>query len=181
MSKIAQLRENGEDKYLKTHVQAIDGIDGALVRATGNETILGTKNFKDGLLIGGKQAELATTYEKIIDYWDGTGVYLNESQTVSIPNADTVKEIILMISRYNANYGGMIVVIPTLPNVNKLKYDIPAVAWEGSASSALTMGVKRISFSKTGTSLIITGDAINTLNDANKKIVLREIGVRRIK
>lgn len=53
MSDIVQLKEDGVAKYLKTHADAIDGIDGKLVKATGNETILGTKNFKDGLQLSG--------------------------------------------------------------------------------------------------------------------------------
>ncbi len=48
MSDIVQLKEDGIAKYLKTHAKAIDGVDGVLVKATGNETILGTKNFQDG-------------------------------------------------------------------------------------------------------------------------------------
>lgn len=49
MSDIVQLKEDGVPKYLKTHVNGIDGIDGSLVKATGNETVLGVKNFQDGL------------------------------------------------------------------------------------------------------------------------------------
>lgn len=49
MADIVQLKEDGVAKYLKTHADAIDGIDGKLVRATGNETILGTKNYQEGL------------------------------------------------------------------------------------------------------------------------------------
>lgn len=54
MADIVQLKEDGVAKYLKTHAKAIDGVDGALVKATGNETILGTKNFRDGLQVAGK-------------------------------------------------------------------------------------------------------------------------------
>lgn len=53
MTDIKQLKENGVPQYLKTHVKAIDGISGALVQSTGNETVLGTKNFKDGLQLNG--------------------------------------------------------------------------------------------------------------------------------
>ena len=54
MPDIVQLKEDGVAKYLKTHADAIDGVDGKLVRATGNETILGTKNFQDGIQVAGK-------------------------------------------------------------------------------------------------------------------------------
>lgn len=54
MPDIVQLKEDGVAKYLKTHADAIDGVDGKLVKATGNETILGTKNFQDGIQSKGK-------------------------------------------------------------------------------------------------------------------------------
>lgn len=54
MADIIQLKEDGVAKYMKTHAKAIDGIDGNLVRATGNETILGTKNFQTGAQSKGK-------------------------------------------------------------------------------------------------------------------------------
>ncbi|TQB40201.1 hypothetical protein [Enterococcus faecalis] len=54
MADIVQLKENGVVKYMKTHADAIDGVEGKLVKAVGNETVLGTKNFQDGVQIGGK-------------------------------------------------------------------------------------------------------------------------------
>ncbi|MFS0953692.1 hypothetical protein ACFC37_03140 [Enterococcus durans] len=54
MADIVQLKEDGVPKYLKTHAKGIDGVDGVLVKATGNETILGTKNFQDGIQVKGK-------------------------------------------------------------------------------------------------------------------------------
>lgn len=59
MADIVQLKEDGVAKYLKTHANAIDGVDGVLVKATGNETILGTKNFQDGLQFAGKNVLVA--------------------------------------------------------------------------------------------------------------------------
>lgn len=69
MADIVQLKEDGEAKYLKTHAKAIDGVDGVLVKATGNETILGTKNFQDGIQISGKKPVLtnATTDYAMVD------------------------------------------------------------------------------------------------------------------
>ena len=52
MADIVQLKENGVGKYLKAHANGIDGIDGSLVKATGNETIKGVKNFEDGIIFG---------------------------------------------------------------------------------------------------------------------------------
>ena len=34
MADIVQLKENGNAKYMKTHVDGLDGIDGKLVKAT---------------------------------------------------------------------------------------------------------------------------------------------------
>lgn len=64
MVDVYQLKEKGDPKYMKTHADAIDGINGKLVKATGNETIKGTKNFEDGITLGNllpakRKAELA--------------------------------------------------------------------------------------------------------------------------
>lgn len=183
MADIVQLKENGVVKYMKTHADAIDGVEGKLVKAVGNETVLGTKNFQDGIQIGGKSVSVNAkpTYEVVKDYWDGTGAYLTESQSVTISNSSNVDEIVLIFSRYNDNSGGIVHSIPVTPNITKLKYELPAVAWVGSASTDPTIAYKKISISKSGTSLVITGDTANTLNEANKKIVFREIGVMRRK
>lgn len=53
MADVVQLKEDGVVKYMKTHAKAIDGVDGVLAKATGNETYLGTKNFQEGLQVGG--------------------------------------------------------------------------------------------------------------------------------
>ena len=57
MTKIVQLKDGDGYKYIKTHADAIDGIDGKLVKAVGNETVLGTKDFQDGLQIKGKSLD----------------------------------------------------------------------------------------------------------------------------
>ncbi|MGP5429476.1 hypothetical protein ACTXNW_08465 [Enterococcus malodoratus] len=55
MADIVQLKEDGVAKYLKTHADAIDGIDGKLVKASGDENISGKKNFLDTLSINSKR------------------------------------------------------------------------------------------------------------------------------
>lgn len=55
MSDIVQLKEDGDAKYLKTHAKAIDGIDGVLVKAAGDETIGGNKNFSGGVTVASKR------------------------------------------------------------------------------------------------------------------------------
>ncbi|EOD7438339.1 hypothetical protein ACJQ40_002853 [Enterococcus faecium] len=158
-------------------------VEGKFVSKTAAETVGGIKNFEDGLQVAGKSIPqaAATTYEKIADYWKGAGYYLGETQSITITDFDNVDEIVITLSRYNANYGGVIYTIPNVPNVAKLQYDILFNAWEGSASSPSNIGIKRLVLSKSNTSLIITGSTINTMNDANKKGVLREVGVRRRK
>ena len=58
MTKVVQLKDGDGYKYIKTHADAIDGIDGKLVRAFGNESIAGTKNFQDGLQSKGKNVQI---------------------------------------------------------------------------------------------------------------------------
>lgn len=50
MADIVQLRENGVAKYLKTHVEAIDGRE-SLVQTEGNQSIAGNKNFTGSVTI----------------------------------------------------------------------------------------------------------------------------------
>lgn len=57
MVDILQLKEGGQPRYLKTHVDAVDGLKDAVVSKVGNETALGTKNFRDGLQVGGVPVE----------------------------------------------------------------------------------------------------------------------------
>lgn len=55
MADIIQLKENGVIQYTKAHVQGLDGIDGALVKTTGNEDIGGTKNFTGAIMLNSKR------------------------------------------------------------------------------------------------------------------------------
>lgn len=71
MADIVQLKEDGVAKYLKTHADAIDGVDGKLVKATGNETILGVKNFQDGVQSKSKNV-LIQNGEKVYDHTSAT-------------------------------------------------------------------------------------------------------------
>lgn len=88
MADIVQLKEDGVAKYLKTHADAIDGIDGKLVKATGNETVLGTKNFQDGLQSNGENVLTKTSADEIyqskttgMSLWTGTTT-LNSDKTI---------------------------------------------------------------------------------------------------
>ncbi|MFK4566440.1 phage baseplate protein [Enterococcus sp. UD-01] len=54
MADIVQLEEKGNLLYPKTHVSAIDNLDEAVVKKTGDEEIAGVKNFKDAIQINGK-------------------------------------------------------------------------------------------------------------------------------
>ena len=73
MADIIQLKEDGVAKYIKTHADAIDGIDGKLVRAVGNETVFGTKNFEDGAQVKGKNVVVGDTGWTNLDAISGSG------------------------------------------------------------------------------------------------------------
>ncbi|MGX7244108.1 hypothetical protein ACWOC1_04605 [Enterococcus quebecensis] len=72
MADIVQLEEKGNLLYPKTHTSAIDNFDEAVVKKTGNETITGIKNFKDGLKVNGRDV-VNKTYFKEITNTDRTG------------------------------------------------------------------------------------------------------------
>lgn len=63
MADIVQLEEKGSLLYPKTHTSAIDDLDVAVVKKTGNETVAGVKNFKDGLELNGKAVETVKPYK----------------------------------------------------------------------------------------------------------------------
>ena len=67
MTKVVQLKDGDGYKYIKTHADAIDGIDGKLVRAFGNESIAGTKNFQDGLQSKGKNVLVQSGVQTYFD------------------------------------------------------------------------------------------------------------------
>ncbi|WP_270693209.1 hypothetical protein [Enterococcus malodoratus] len=83
MTKIMQLKEDGEYKYIKTHADAIDGVDGKLVKAFGNETVAGTKNFQDGVQSKGKNVLTQ----------NGTQTYDHTNATDSVIQSGTIRFI----------------------------------------------------------------------------------------
>ncbi|MEI5994774.1 hypothetical protein [Candidatus Enterococcus mansonii] len=62
MADIVQLEEKGNLLYPKTHVDAIDRLEETVVKKSGNETIGGVKNFKDGLQSGSKEVATKADY-----------------------------------------------------------------------------------------------------------------------
>ncbi|MEJ4669984.1 hypothetical protein SJ971_07090, partial [Enterococcus faecium] len=88
MADIVQLKEKGVPKYLKTHAKGIDGVEGVLVKATGNETVLGTKNFKDGLQFNGLpvQAGMIERAITLADRSDTTNVTDVNGKIIRIGN-----------------------------------------------------------------------------------------------
>ena len=88
MADIVQLKEDGVAKYLKTHAKGIDGVEGVLVKATGNETVLGTKNFKDGLQFNGLpvQAGMIERAITLADRSDTTNVTDVNGKIIRIGN-----------------------------------------------------------------------------------------------
>ncbi|HCT5451652.1 TPA: hypothetical protein OT101_003390, partial [Enterococcus faecalis] len=85
---IIQLKEQGKFKYTKTHVDAIDGVEGSLVKATGNETIKGVKNFQEGLLYKGLtvQAGMIERAITLADRSDTTNVTDVNGKLIRIGN-----------------------------------------------------------------------------------------------
>lgn len=109
MPDIVQLKENGVVKYMKTHADAIDGIEGKLVKAVGNETILGTKNFQDGLKVGNKALDtnmvdqLLNVGKKI---WSGAW-YMGENQSInpSLPLDKCLSGWLFLYQPYDSKAG----------------------------------------------------------------------------
>ena len=83
-----QVKEQGKFKYTKTHVDAIDGVEGSLVKATGNETIKGVKNFQEGLLYKGLtvQAGMIERAITLADRSDTTNVTDVNGKLIRIGN-----------------------------------------------------------------------------------------------
>ncbi|NSR01513.1 hypothetical protein HRF24_14690, partial [Enterococcus faecalis] len=99
MADIVQLKENGVVKYMKTHADAIDGVEGKLVKAVGNETVLGTKNFQDGVQIGGKVVTADRIWRTAYENW-GEGFYCAASENRDLGEFSKISQVILLIGRY---------------------------------------------------------------------------------
>lgn len=90
MTDIYQLKENGEAVYMKSHVQALDGIDGALVKASGNETVSGIKNFQDGLQSKGENVAVEKFAQKTVvstntSYFKNSSIiFMREGRSVTV-------------------------------------------------------------------------------------------------
>lgn len=95
MTDIYQLKENGEAVYMKSHVKALDGIDGALVKASGNETVSGLKNFQDGLQSKGENVAVEKFARKDVvstntSYFkDSTIIFMRQGRSVTVQIAFT--------------------------------------------------------------------------------------------
>lgn len=106
MTKLVQLKENGEYKYIKTHVEGIDGIDGALVRADGDESIGGSKNFADSLNVKGKRVLTSDDLPIGSALWTGAS-FLSASHTIALSKSlnDCLTGIVLKFNPYNSSSG----------------------------------------------------------------------------
>ncbi|HAR1789413.1 TPA: hypothetical protein IZ499_002072 [Enterococcus faecium] len=89
MADIVQLKEDGVPKYLKTHVEAIDGKE-ALVQTEGDQAIAGHKNFSGSVTINNKRV-LTTDDNKyevvtltVTNGNTGSAKLYREGKTVSI-------------------------------------------------------------------------------------------------
>ncbi|HHZ8250495.1 TPA: hypothetical protein ACWL7Y_002513 [Enterococcus faecalis] len=106
MADIVQLKENGVVKYMKTHADAIDGVEGKLVKAVGNETILGTKNFQDGLKVGNKALD-TNMVEQLLNVgkqvWSGAAfLHAEQTLTPSIPLSECLTGWLMCYQPYDS-------------------------------------------------------------------------------
>lgn len=98
MADIVQLKEDGVAKYLKTHAKAIDGVEGVLVKATGNETILGTKNFQDGLQVKGTAID-SIIKNVVYNPTNEPGGFFNDSDSFVLGKIGSVEKVVLIWSQ----------------------------------------------------------------------------------
>ncbi|MBO0456275.1 hypothetical protein JZO77_05925 [Enterococcus hulanensis] len=103
---IVQLKENGVAKYLKTHANAIDGLDGVLVKATGDESIGGTKNFTGALNVKSKRVLTADDLPLATPLWSGAS-FLSGTHTINLSKSvnDCASGIALKFNPYNSGSG----------------------------------------------------------------------------
>lgn len=105
MADIVQLEEKGNLLYPKTHVSAIDNFENVVVKKTGNETINGIKNFKDGLQISGKSVATKSDYFGLshTGKWTLTAVNnklpLGGTPIVSTPNFCTLNSYDVIVNK----------------------------------------------------------------------------------
>ena len=106
MADIMQLEENDVLKYMKTHVAAIDGLDGVLVKATGDESIGGTKNFTGALNVKSKRVLTTDDLPLVEPLWSGVS-YLRAENTITLTKllSDCKSGIALKFNPYNTDSG----------------------------------------------------------------------------
>lgn len=82
MADIVQLKEDGVAKYLKTHVNAIDGADGYFVKVSGDESISGNKNFVGSLSVKTKRVLTIDDLSTTDALWAGIS-FLSDQHTIT--------------------------------------------------------------------------------------------------
>ena len=106
MADIVQLKEDGVAKYLKTHVNAIDGADGYFVKASGDESISGNKNFSGSLNVKNKRVLTIDDLPVVSALWSGAS-FLSGSHTINLSKSinDCNSGIALKFNPYNTSSG----------------------------------------------------------------------------
>lgn len=106
MTDIVQLKEDGVPKYLKTHVNAIDGADGYFVKVSGDESITGNKNYTGSLSVKSKRVLTTDDLPTTSALWLGAS-FLSAAHTLSLSKniADCASGIALKFNPYNTSSG----------------------------------------------------------------------------
>lgn len=106
MADIIQLKENGVIQYTKAHAKGIDGIDGVLVKASGNENIAGNKNFTGAITLNSKRLLTEDDLISTTPIWEGA-TFMSGTQTVTLSKSlkDCSLGIIVKFNPYNSTAG----------------------------------------------------------------------------
>ncbi|WP_423252657.1 hypothetical protein [Melissococcus plutonius] len=103
MTDIVQLKEDGKSKYLKTHVNAIDGVNGELVSTQGDTKIIGKKDFEH-LTINGRSPQTGS-YQKGLKMADIDSDNVKSMITESTFQFNRVGDITTVSGRIITNKG----------------------------------------------------------------------------
>ncbi|EPA8116121.1 hypothetical protein ACQ664_001160 [Enterococcus faecalis] len=183
MADIVQLKENGVVKYMKTHADAIDGVEGKLVKAVGNETVLGTKNFQDGVQIGGKIVTADRIWRTAYENW-GEGFYCAASENRDLGEFSKISQVILLIGRYTGAgnderyaYSEHSFNFPQT-RLGTFFYQ-PLISYDGgsAASSIPEVALKKIKFANVSGRLRLQGDDYNLTNSRSKGYTVKAVYV----
>ncbi|MFP7290830.1 hypothetical protein [Enterococcus hirae] len=109
LGKIIQLKENGVPKFLRTHVNAIEGKE-ELVQTSGNQSVDGLKNFLQTPTVNDTPVALDRFVSKTVNTTNTTD-FTNES-SVRFERSGRSVVANFSITNKSANFGGWKVLMP---------------------------------------------------------------------